>query len=160
MSGSESLFLLARPDAVGLSRGLATAALRRWGLERLTDDAQMVVSELVSNAIKAAPGWAIKVTVSRGQECVLLEVQDRAPGRPELNDAPPGAESGRGLRIVDALAARWGCYPTRTAKIVWAQVGDGLPQRARQQVTPYAPAVRADPAVLHRVHDKLKALLP
>lgn len=172
-NSSHSIVLAARPNAVALARTMVTAALRRWGLERLAGDAEMAISELVTNAVQATGSLAerlsweqlrdvgmIKVQVTRGPSCVLVEVWDSDSATPpELRDAPPEAESGRGLVIVDALAACWGCYPSGGGKVVWAQVGEGLPHRARQHAEPYAPAITLDAAVLHRVHDGLKALL-
>jgi|SRR5579875_1448130 len=173
LNRSDSLVLAARPNAVGLARTMVTAALRRWGLERLVGDAALITSELVTNAIEATGSTAerlpwdqlkdvglIKVHVTRGGGCVLLEVWDPAPAAlPELRDAPADAETGRGLVIVDAIAAVWGYYPAAAGKVVWAQAGEGLPQRVRRHAQPYEPAVRLNPALLHRVHDKLKTLL-
>jgi anti-sigma regulatory factor (Ser/Thr protein kinase) len=170
---ADSIVLAARPRAVALARTMVTAALRRWSLAQLAGDAEMVVSELVTNAVQATGSLAerlsweqlrdvgmVKVQVTRGASCVLVEVWDSDSATPpEVRDAPPGAEGGRGLVIVDALAACWGHYPTRGGKVVWAQLGQGLPQRVRQHVQPYEPPVHLDAAVLHRVHEGLKGLV-
>jgi anti-sigma regulatory factor (Ser/Thr protein kinase) len=172
VDNADSIVLAARPNAVGLSRAMVAAAMKRWGLARMTDDAVLIVSELVANAVQATGSVAerlpwehlrdvgmIKVQIARRNSCVLVEVWDNDPTTPpELRNAPPEAESGRGLMIVDALAARWGHYPSRGGKIVWAQVGDGLPQRIRQHIEPYEPAVQWDRNLLNRLSDGLKAL--
>ncbi len=145
LNRSGSLVTAARPNAAGLARVMVTTALRRWGVERLAEDAAVIVSELVTNAVQATGSTAgrlpweqlrdvgmIRVQVTRRTTCALIECWDSDPSAPpELTDIPPDAESGRGLAIVDALSERWGFYPSSGGEVVWAQVGQGLPQRVR-----------------------------
>lgn len=86
------------------------------------DDFVLVVSELISNAIRhGRPPTAYAVSLDAGD--LLITVDD---GRPEGPSAPrpptDGAEGGRGLAIVEALSRLWGWLPTVSGKRVWARV--------------------------------------
>ena len=113
------------PAAVSAARSLVRAALHDWGMDPLAGDAELVVGELVANAIRVADD--IRITLSREAGRVLVEVQDGSTDPPVLRTAGPYDESGRGLRIVDAYAANWGhrLLDDGTGKVVWAKVGDG-----------------------------------
>ncbi len=181
LDSARSVVLAAVPNAVGLSRAMVGTALAQWGLMRIADDAELVVSELVTNAVRAVGSVAdrplsweelrdvgmIQVRAMAGPSWVIVAVWDSDPAVPQLReDAPDEAESGRGLVIVDALATRWGTYSASGGKVTWARVdapplpvtAAGLPQRVRAQVEPYAPAVQWNPDLLNRVYDGLKAL--
>jgi two-component sensor histidine kinase len=89
----------------------------------LVDTASLVVSELVTNAIKASwPVFSGTVTVwlwADGRQ-LLVEVWDASP-EPPTPIAKPDDEGGRGLTIVAALCESWGYYPdSRRGKVVWA----------------------------------------
>jgi anti-sigma regulatory factor (Ser/Thr protein kinase) len=79
-------------------------------------DAQLLVTELVTNAVRHAdlgPGEKILVTAEREGSTLRITVRDRSEGTPPFSTAgsirpPPGAESGWGLFLVDRLASRWG----------------------------------------------------
>ncbi|MEY9845952.1 serine/threonine-protein kinase RsbW [Streptacidiphilus sp. BW17] len=112
------------------SPGRARQALREFlsgaGDERFSAAGELVVSELVTNAVAHArlPGRLIWVRFELGAEELRIEVHDPGRGRPVVQQAAEGDESGRGLWLVECLAARWGCCP-RTGgigKIVWAIV--------------------------------------
>lgn len=116
--------LVALPASVGMVRGYAGAALRKWGLDHLIDNATLVVSELVTNACapKAARGQEITFRLSYlPTGLVLIEVTDPSPGRPEVKKASKTDIHGRGLLIVQALSAEFG-YRDETGggKTVWA----------------------------------------
>jgi anti-sigma regulatory factor (Ser/Thr protein kinase) len=94
----------------------------------VTDRAQIVTTELVANALRHA-GTRMELTVTLRQRCLHLSVRDGNGSAPRLREAgceiEDEAESeiaagGRGLRIVEALAAGWGSTPTRNGKVVWA----------------------------------------
>lgn len=81
----------------------------------------MVVSELVTNAIRADAS-TIQLEVGRVGGLFRITVIDDAHGTPKLAEPDPTAPAGRGLRIVDALSARWGVEPAGTGKRVWAEL--------------------------------------
>ncbi|MFC8350965.1 ATP-binding protein [Streptomyces sp. NPDC057280] len=98
------------PEAAREARVLARVALATWGLDDVADEAALLLSELVSNAVRHAAGHAVRVVVDRPtDERVILAVIDQAPGRlPQMRTPGSDDASGRGLRLVDALATQWG----------------------------------------------------
>lgn len=118
---SESLPRVA--SSVGIARRLVTSSLRVWGLEDMQDVAWLVMSELVTNAVRHARLDCVRVTVSRTEEdTVRLAVVDRSFQQPEQRAASLDDEHGRGLDLVDALAESWAVDPLRWGKRVWADV--------------------------------------
>ncbi|MGW7433314.1 ATP-binding protein [Streptomyces sp. NPDC054861] len=93
------------------------AGLSRWGHPDLVDDAELLLSELVTNALVHTEGPAIGVRVYVQGARLNIEVNDFAPGGCLPRPAGPYAEHGRGLLIVDALAEEWGVSEDRTT--VW-----------------------------------------
>ncbi|MET7685641.1 ATP-binding protein [Streptomyces sp. NPDC005423] len=89
-------------------RRIARAALRHWGRSCLSDVVALLLSELVTNALRHAHGDDIGVRLYfRGAQCVI-EVRDGSFNRPVLRHAGLADESGRGLFLVDAMAESWG----------------------------------------------------
>lgn len=84
-------------------------------------DAQLVVSELASNAVLHA-GSPFSVSVRFEPGCVRIEVQDWNPRLPVMREPGTAARSGRGLRLVDAVASDWGVEPGPDGKTVWAEL--------------------------------------
>ncbi len=124
----------ARPEAVFHARKHVRSVLGEWGLEALLDTAELVASELVTNAVKATagsgapargevPGGApghIWIDVHRAADLVVLEVWDADRTPPVPRTAAPDDEGGRGLHLVDALARNWGYRrPVTGGKVVW-----------------------------------------
>jgi len=148
-----SLELGAMPTAVPCARLHARHLLWEWGLNGLAADTELLVSEMVTNAVKATAGQrqaAIRLQMSSDGASVLVEVWDADPqppapkdltedGRPDLQE-----EGGRGLFLVAALSSRWDWYRTRepSGKIIWCE----LEARSAQQ------------ALLRRLRDCLRAL--
>jgi anti-sigma regulatory factor (Ser/Thr protein kinase) len=88
---------------------------------RVGDDAQLVVSELTTNAvIHARTPFSVSVRV--GPAAIRLAVTDNSLALPQVKDVPPTAVSGRGLRLIDAIADSWGVEPTANGKAVWAEL--------------------------------------
>jgi anti-anti-sigma regulatory factor/anti-sigma regulatory factor (Ser/Thr protein kinase) len=106
--------------AVSAARHLVADVFRRWGMTRLAPAAGLVVTELVSNAVRHA-GTPIEVVVTRTGRYVHLAVRDYV-SRPArlLGSAGEDVPGGRGLLIVDAFTSCWGCTPTRDGKVTWA----------------------------------------
>jgi anti-sigma regulatory factor (Ser/Thr protein kinase) len=101
--------------ASNLSRALGADA------HELIDDAQMIVSELLTNAINAqCDGADLIVSVQDG--VVRIEVLDDADGVPQLRAPHARDERGRGLLIVAALASDWGYELSTKGKRVWAEL--------------------------------------
>jgi serine/threonine-protein kinase RsbW len=96
---------------------------------RVRFDVEVIVSELLTNAIQAAAG-AIAVGVWVHRDHVAVGVRDDAPGLPRLQPQDPASSHGRGLAIVAGLAQEWGVNFDRAAagKLVWARVAlpDGV----------------------------------
>lgn len=110
--------------APGAARSIARAALGRWAMALLVEPVALVVSELVTNAVRYGrpPVW---MRLHRTEHGVCISVHDEAPGATPVGgeQVPSDAESGRGLAIVRALAADSGSSSVDgDGKLVWAQV--------------------------------------
>lgn len=117
--------------SVATARAFVRDTLHGWGHAEIVDDAVVLTSELVTNAIVHA-GTAADVLCLRTDDSVRIEVADRYPEReiPLQGShvlAPLDSENGRGLQLCSALASRWGVEYTATYKQVWFQLD--LPQR-------------------------------
>ena len=115
------------PESARRARLMVADACHAWHLPHLRYPAQLIMSELVSNAIQHAR-TPMLVTVSRRGTGLSLAVRDGSPAlpppwqpEPAVTRAPP-AEGGRGLQIVHKAADAWGALPThdRDGKVVWA----------------------------------------
>jgi serine phosphatase RsbU (regulator of sigma subunit) len=107
------------PSSVPWIRAQVAARLAGWGLHGLTDTAQLLVSELVTNALVHGAG-SLGVRLIKGRT-LLCEVHDDGADMPHLRHADATDESGRGLQLVHHLAERWGTHRTATGKIVWVE---------------------------------------
>jgi anti-sigma regulatory factor (Ser/Thr protein kinase) len=120
------LELAARPGAVPRARRHARRVLADWNLGALGEPAELVVSELVTNAIRVCPAAGahreVRLRLASDRACVLIEVQDGSPQPPVPADASAEDENGHGLRLVEAMSAAWDWYPHRASggKVVWA----------------------------------------
>lgn len=120
------------PRTAAIGRKLVRDALAVWHLNGLADPAALIISELIANASRHTPCHSIRLLVRRPSTArVRVGVVDRAPSRlPVLGSADGGAESGRGLLLVDELADRWG-YDLRGSgrrpwgNEVWAELLTG-----------------------------------
>jgi len=114
--------------SVRVARDFTVATLRRWSAAERSPDIAIVVSELVTNALRHAlpgPGDAleqrpIRLGLLQLRPCVLCAVADPSTAAPVPRPAGSLAETGRGLRIVCALSDRWGYITNGTGKVVWA----------------------------------------
>ncbi|MFI6339781.1 SpoIIE family protein phosphatase [Streptomyces sp. NPDC050535] len=106
--------------APGRARKLARRALSRWGMEDMSDSVELLVSEVVTNAVRYA---SRPVTLRLLRTDVLrCEVGDDVPQLPRLRQARATDEGGRGLILVNKLARRWGATRLSTGKVVWFEL--------------------------------------
>jgi Histidine kinase-like ATPase domain len=115
--------------AAHAAREFTIATLRRWAVTERCDDIAIVVSELLTNALRHAlpvcgesgPCWPIRLGLLQPGPSIMCAVADPSEEIPVLKDPGTFAETGRGLHVIGALADRWGyTTPTGTGKIVWA----------------------------------------
>jgi hypothetical protein len=115
--------------SVGMSRDFTVATLRRWGVAERREDIAVVVSELLTNALRHAsshsgglePRWPIRLGLLQCGPCVLCAVADPSDKAPEPREPDYLAESGRGLHVVEALSDKWGYSAAcNMGKVVWA----------------------------------------
>ncbi len=121
------------PEAARSARHFVAAALSRWNMEALSDSAQLVVTELGTNALRHARS-PFTVHLSRTSAKLRISVWASCSEVPEWRDAAPDATSGRGIAVVHALADSWGWDvhaiegdhaeggSRRTGKDVWAEL--------------------------------------
>lgn len=117
------------PAAVRQVRLRSRQVLRDWGLGGLSADAELLVSELMANAIDVARfASAVRMWLLADMDRVLVLAWDPSPLPPVLVYGDGDAEHGRGLQIVEALSEQWGWYPPQAmpGKVVWALVGQPL----------------------------------
>ncbi|WSB72979.1 SpoIIE family protein phosphatase [Streptomyces decoyicus] len=111
--------LAADPAVVGSARALAGQQLSEWGLDELLFTTELIVSELVTNAIRHGSG-PITLRLIR-QDALICEVSDASSTSPRLRHARTTDEGGRGLFIVAQLTRRWGTRYTPIGKIIWTE---------------------------------------
>lgn len=110
-----------------VARDFAVATLRRWRLGALCEDAAVIVSELVTNAVRHGRplgGGAeplVRLTLARQGGLLVCIVADACVGEPSMRDSDDDCENGRGLYVVEALSRIWGWTPLPgSGKAVWA----------------------------------------
>jgi CheY-like chemotaxis protein len=111
------------PDArdVASARQFVVDRCTEWGRPSVADDAAIVVSELVSNALVHVRS-SCELTIGLRGDVLRLDVVDHAGGMPDLQAATDSDEHGRGLLLVSMLCAAWGSEPRDDGKIVWAEL--------------------------------------
>ncbi|MDT9688925.1 SpoIIE family protein phosphatase [Streptomyces sp. P9(2023)] len=115
----------ADPAAVGTMRETAAAHLRTWGLEELAFTTELVLTELVTNAIRYA-GGPVRIRLIRAGR-LICEVSDPSATHPRMRRARLTDEGGRGLYLVAQLTTRWGSRYSRSGKTIWAEQEFGPP---------------------------------
>jgi anti-sigma regulatory factor (Ser/Thr protein kinase) len=127
-SGADSsrqlyMTLPAVSHSVRLSRYATRAVLTAWQLAHLDEAASLLVSELVTNAVRHARGIdVVTVNLHAGRTWLRIEVQDTDRHWPQPRIPGRYDESGFGFILVDALASNWGVRETEAGKAVWAEL--------------------------------------
>ncbi|MCK8677844.1 ATP-binding protein [Streptomyces lichenis] len=166
----DQLDLVATRTAAGYARAFTGLALAKWGAGPVQDDALLVVSELVTNAVTATttalaePDGLSLVTVRLLglRASVVIEVWDLSTARPAAKEPDEESEGGRGLLLVGSLASRWGSYTAGGGKAVWAELPFVQPHSTEPTTQPRPwrrPATPYDLDLLHRVLAGLHATL-
>ncbi len=113
------------PESAGLARDLVATALRVWRLESLLNEATLVATELVANAVQHGSGRYLVFSAERpSQFRVRIRVTDQSRVRPVLRCPDEGETKGRGLLLVSALVVDWGTDLHTIGKTVWADLVD------------------------------------
>ncbi|MFD7276863.1 ATP-binding protein [Streptomyces sp. NPDC059862] len=122
------LAFTAEPTEVAGLRRVMRLHLGIWGLHGVADEAQLCVSELVSNVIThVGPGTPATLAVSMNGVYLRIEVHDPdTRALPTLLDANVDSEGGRGMALVDAVAERWGVELGPDRKVTWCELATGL----------------------------------
>jgi anti-sigma regulatory factor (Ser/Thr protein kinase) len=126
------LELAALPRAPGCARDHVRSLAHEWGVPGLADTAELLVSELVTNAVQASERLktmadlaavpTVRVWTTSDGVSLVIHVWDASDQMPVLKDFAAGAENGRGLLLVSALGKDWGTYRTATGKVVWVMI--------------------------------------
>jgi anti-sigma regulatory factor (Ser/Thr protein kinase) len=132
------LELWALPQTVPYVRLHARQAMHEWGLEQLSETVELLVSEIITNAVNASAGPAgsrpgevtaddastLLFWLAADGERALIQVWDSCERKPQRQAPELAAESGRGLLLVEALSTAWGSYVPNgwAGKVVWALV--------------------------------------
>ncbi|MEY9941477.1 SpoIIE family protein phosphatase [Streptacidiphilus sp. MAP5-3] len=111
-------------ESVSLARRAAVGQLDRWGLSDLAFSTELVVSELVTNALRYA-GGPIGLRLVHGDGVLVCEVSDPSNTQPRLRRARDTDEGGRGLFLVAQLTSRWGSRYGQSGKTIWTEQDTG-----------------------------------
>jgi anti-sigma regulatory factor (Ser/Thr protein kinase) len=105
------------------ARAFVSRHLTELGYPTLVEDGSLIVSELVTNSLKAAEGKPLWVDIRRAGSLLPLEVWDCSPEPPVHKSPDFLAEGGRGLYVVDELSITWGCDTFFCGKVIWVLLG-------------------------------------
>ncbi|WND17173.1 ATP-binding SpoIIE family protein phosphatase [Streptomyces violaceus] len=114
------------PAEAGRARAVVREQLHDWGLAKLVTPAELLVSELVTNAVRHSHARPVELRLVRG-DALLCEVDDDDHELPTLLSSGSLDDGGRGLRVVSTLSREWGTSRTKAGKTVWFELT--LPRR-------------------------------
>jgi anti-sigma regulatory factor (Ser/Thr protein kinase) len=121
--------LAALPTAPGVARGHVRSVAREWGLEDLADTAELLASELVTNAVqvsmrlRTADPPVVLLWITSDGISLVIHVWDASDEMPVLKDMTAlDDEGGRGLMLVRTLSKDWGAYRQADGKVVWCLI--------------------------------------
>jgi anti-sigma regulatory factor (Ser/Thr protein kinase) len=127
------LELAALPTAPGVVRGHVRSVAREWGLADLGDTAELLASEIVTNAVQAsarlrtAGPAVIWVWIISDRVSMVIHVWDASPQMPVAQQAGLDDDGGRGLMLVRELSKDWGTYRKAGGKVVWVMITSADP---------------------------------
>ena len=107
------------PAAPAQARGQVRAAILSWDVPVDPGTAVLLTSEVVTNAIRHAPGDTVLLAISCRRGQLRVDVHDTSRSLPVPVNAPADAEAGRGLLLVNSLSDEWGTYRTPSGKSVY-----------------------------------------
>jgi anti-sigma regulatory factor (Ser/Thr protein kinase) len=110
------------PRSAHRARALVTAQLAAWGMDHHAEDAVLLASELVTNACIHTGNRTCHLVLACGGTALRISVVDASRTLPCLITTGPNDDNGRGLHVVQDLAARWGATYTATGKTVWCEL--------------------------------------
>jgi anti-sigma regulatory factor (Ser/Thr protein kinase) len=126
------LSLGALPSAVSCARGHVRSVALEWGLQDLADTAELLASELTTNAVRASERLRVRVDLAMvpvvrlwlvsDQISIVIHVWDGSDEMPVRQNASLDREGGRGLMLVESLGSDWGAYRKAAGKVVWVQI--------------------------------------
>jgi len=122
----------ALPSAVSCARGLVRWVALEWGLPDLADTAELLASELMTNAVQASERLRIRADLAvvpvvglwlvSDKSSLVIHVWDGNDEMPVRRNAAIDEESGRGLMLVESLSSDWGAYRKAAGKVVWVKI--------------------------------------
>jgi anti-sigma regulatory factor (Ser/Thr protein kinase) len=130
---SSQLDMAPLATAVACGRLHARNILREWKLGHAADDAEILVSELVTNSLKASAsqGTPVRLRLLADGGQLIIEAWDHIPQVPRPRRPADTDDSGRGLIVIAAIATRWGFYSAGHWKVVWAELLISTPDASR-----------------------------
>jgi|GEM_PF-1689426 anti-sigma regulatory factor (Ser/Thr protein kinase) len=114
--------LTSRPESAATARRLALSVVRLWGLPHLAETVELLVSELVGNAVRHTGARTFGLRMRRLRGGVRVEVRDPSRALPCLMPVRPMDVSGRGMFLVNELADRWGVDLLGRGKTTWFEL--------------------------------------
>lgn len=114
--------LSARPESAATAREFAVSVLRQWALSPYAETVELLVSELVGNAVRHAGARTVGLRVLWRRGWIRVEVRDPSRALPCLLPVRELDVSGRGLMLVNALSDRWGADLHPSGKTVWCEL--------------------------------------
>ncbi|WP_330342244.1 ATP-binding protein [Streptomyces sp. NBC_00557] len=109
------------PTSVRRARRLVTARLSDWAVDHVAETAELLVSELATNALRHTRG-PLRLNLRLRDSRLLCEVEDTESSSPARTVADTDAEGGRGIELLDLLADAWGSTRTATGKTMWFEL--------------------------------------
>jgi anti-sigma regulatory factor (Ser/Thr protein kinase) len=122
------ILLTTAPTSVAAARGQVRAAIFAWDVPVEVETAELLTSELVTNAIAHEAGETVMLTITCICGQLRVDVHDSSCAEPVPVDVPLDAETGRGLMLVGSLSTDWGYHRTPSGKAVYFTLAfkDGL----------------------------------
>jgi anti-sigma regulatory factor (Ser/Thr protein kinase) len=114
--------LTSRAESASIARRLSLSVVRQWGLPHLADTVELLVSELVGNAVRHTGARTFGLRMHRRRGWIRVEVRDPSRSLPCLMPVREMDTSGRGLFLVDKLADRWGVDLQARGKTTWFEL--------------------------------------